>query len=284
MRKSVTLGAAIAAFGFVGAANAADMPTKMPMKAAPMMAPVYNWSGWYVGLNAGGAWGTDSLSSVGTPVAGAGPNGIPQSLAAASTFNVSPNEGAFIGGVQFGYNWQAGTTVYGIETDFQGLSKGGSSSITTSTPVPGFPAEAYISAITASKRVDYLGTLRGRLGTTAISPALFAYVTGGLAYGRVSWSNTISAFDGPGGYTTPAVMNASGSAFRAGWTVGVGGEWKLTPDWSIKGEYLYYDLGTVSGSGVLTQFSGVVWGSSSNQISTSFRGNIVRVGLNYQFH
>jgi outer membrane immunogenic protein len=75
---------------------------------------------------------------------------------------------------------------------------------------------------------------------------------------------------------------------RTGWTVGGGTEWILDSHWSAKFEYLFYDLGSEGASVTLAQFNtnfpGAPYHTTLVQSSTHFEGNIVRVGLNYQFH
>ena len=89
-----------------------------------------------------------------------------------------------------------------------------------------------------SDKLDWFGTVRGRLGFLA-TPTFLLYGTGGLAYGRVA-SATVNSFT-----ATPDIYTGSTSTTRAGWTAGAGGEWMFAPNWSAKAEYLYVDLGTV---------------------------------------
>ena len=111
--------ATLSVLALSGDARAADLPMKSPhAQAAAMVDPVYNWSGFYVGLNAGGAWGrTETTSSpfgdnIGVTAA---------ALAQAAGASASTGSG-FIGGVQIGYNWQAANWVVGLEADVQGLN------------------------------------------------------------------------------------------------------------------------------------------------------------------
>jgi outer membrane immunogenic protein len=123
MRTLTAIGAALAIFGFATAASAADMPARNYTKAPPM-APMFNWTGFYLGVNAGGAW----TSAVGGDASG------------------------FVGGGQIGYNWQAvgSPLVLGLEADFQGAS------LKNSTDLGGgFSGEAKVPAF---------GTVRGRIG------------------------------------------------------------------------------------------------------------------------
>ncbi|MBM3642162.1 MAG: porin family protein, partial [Alphaproteobacteria bacterium] len=200
---------------------------------------------------------------------------------------------------QIGYNWQFyNSFVGGVEADIQGVA-GSNSNKTAVTAVGAFPFgtanEVIVSALTTSKRLDYIGTVRGRLGWL-FTPTLLAYGTGGLAYGGVSVSTSIAQFNNdcaqfPGACISGAAFSSGAfSDTRVGWTVGGGLEWMFWPNWSAKVEYLYYDLGNVSYSaGALTTlgntiFAGSVVAGVVSQTQTRFNGNIVRAGVNYHFN
>jgi outer membrane immunogenic protein len=286
-----------AAFGMLALpAMAADMA---PLYKAPV--PVYGWTGLYVGVNAGANWGGDDISHTGSPgacdpgFAGCllAPN-YSTLLANASTFDVGLSDKiAFIYGGQIGYNYQLGNWVVGAEADFAGLAHNGKTGNfatgAPSAPFPAFPA-GYTATVTS--QLNYLGTVRGRLGFLA-TPSILLYGTGGLAYGE-GQSSTFETFNLiPGcGSTTICTGGGNGTVSKTqfGWTAGAGVEWMFAPRWSLKGEYLYYDLGSFAYSTQATAFctgpctvpGGVIAGSSG---STSFHdtGNIVRAGLNYKF-
>ena len=268
---------------------AADLPTKAP-PLAPVAAPT--WTGFYVGLNAGYMWANRDVSSAGTPgpcdptLIGCTSTPNYSTLSAiGSTFSVPVDLKGFIGGGQIGYNWQFTNWVAGLEADFQGIGHHDErGSFFTVVPQPAFPAFPLNSAATVSRSIDYLGTVRGRLGWLA-TPALLLYGTGGLAYGKVSLSTSIvqgqtciGCFFG--------VPSSAGSASKtlAGWTLGGGLEWMFAPHWTVKGEYLYYDLGELTVNTLLLGFepTGVVQ-SSFAQTTTRFNGSIARAGINYKF-
>jgi outer membrane immunogenic protein len=293
--SKAAIGIAIAAM--IGTpAVAADMPVKAP----PVPAPVCNWCGWYVGANVGGTWSRDPIDVVTTPVTGFGgsaaiiaTHGAP--AAASATGNLSGNRSNVIGGVQAGYNWQSGFWVSGIEADFQGVGRSrslGGSGVALVGPGSGATGTPDNTTFTGSRSLDYFGTLRGRFGYTA-TPTFLVYATGGLAYGRVSTSAGFSTVNTayPGiGLSSTWGAGSSTSSMRAGWTVGGGLEWMFAPRWSVKGEYLYYDLGSVtyglgtSGSVVLPGFGGAgsLWFTNASTASMKFNGSIVRVGVNYK--
>lgn len=156
-------------------------------------------------------------------------------IATQGTGLVAAKGSGFIGGGQFGYNWQAVGIVYSVETDIQGLNwSRNSGSIAKVGFVRGAAAPiTSTGTITSSESVTYLGTLRGRAGILA-TPNLLVYGTGGLAYGGVetktSISETLGFLDTPGAFGT----SGSATATRVGWIAGAGAEWLFWSHWSGK--------------------------------------------------
>lgn len=266
----------------IGAASAADMLVKAP----PMPVEVaYNWSGWYAGANAGGSFGERAYMSAASTFAT--PTFATEAATSALLASSPGNGNSFLGGLQVGYNWQvAPKYVLGLEADIQGLS---SSRQTVSSVVPLFPNETIFS--NANSAPTYLGTVRGRFGVLA-SPALLLYGTAGLAYGgRGSISQNdidvtnLCVFSG-------TFCHPYGSSFgtQFGYALGVGGEWMVKSNWSVKAEYLFYSLGgggsTTLTNNFLTSGGGFVAGTpawSSAVQAGRMQGNIVRLGVNYHF-
>jgi outer membrane immunogenic protein len=259
------LAIAIAAIALIGtSAFAADL-NKPVYKAPPPppLAPVYNWTGWYVGGNVGGHWGTDKITTTtqsggGFTVAGAA------AVDAASPTSLHPD--GVIGGVQAGYNWQVNTYLLGLEADADWL--GG----TASRTLTGIPVVATGDFMTNSSKATFLATVRPRIGVV-FDRALF-YATGGLAVGTVKTSDLFAGFGGTVFKTT------SDTNTRTGWTVGGGLEYAFVNNWSAKVEYLFVDLGS---------FDTVIPNSpagapDSHTVHHKYTDNILRVGLNYQFH
>jgi outer membrane immunogenic protein len=152
--RTLLLAATALSFVVVGSsAYAADLPRKAPVYAPVTPAPVYIWTGFYVGLNAGYGWASTD-ADVGSDLSG------------------------FVGGGQIGYNWQSGNWVFGVEGDFQGSAQDASDS----GVVPG------VGLVTVDQEIPWLATLRGRLGY-AQGPWLF-YVTGGAAWAKYNLSVT----------------------------------------------------------------------------------------------
>jgi outer membrane immunogenic protein len=148
---SAGISAAILALGIVSA-NAADIQQRMPAKAPIYVAPAYNWTGPYIGINGGGGFSGRS------DVSGTFPSG---------SFDTS---GGLVGGT-LGYNWQSGLLVYGLEGDIDWSNIKGS---------------APCGLTTCETRNRWLSTVRGRLGYNA--GRFMPYLTGGLAVGNVRTS------------------------------------------------------------------------------------------------
>jgi outer membrane immunogenic protein len=225
--------------------------------AADPAVATYNWTGFYAGLNTGAAKNNSgyTIDAIALPASG------------------GFNNPAFTVGGQAGYNYQAGNFVYGLETDLNYNSTDDSGTGIFGAfvaPPPGGPVGGASATYTVNQQIDYFGTLRGRLGFTP-ADRLLLYVTGGLAYGHVSSSTSFS---------TPGVsISSSSSAMQVGWAVGTGGEYALTNNWSVKLEYLYIDLGSMSypvGSAFAVPAS-----TLTTTINTA--QNVIRVGLNYKF-
>ena len=276
--------ACIAAAAFCGApALAADLPTK-----APPPPPVYRWTGFYVGGSVGYSWG-NANGTYNEPwfAALSAALILPGSLPA--LFSASERLDGVIGGGQIGYNWQPNATwVLGLEADIQGSGERGSTSY--SNPISYFcancgvfPPRTINGAINQTQEVNILwfGTVRGRAGIL-VNPTLWLYGTGGLAYGRISASGTVTNTACTAGPTTQTacMWSYGNSPTNVGWTAGAGIEGLVpnTTNWTWKVEYLYIDFGSVSGTGYDTELvQPYSW-------SASVTDNIVRVGLNYQFH
>lgn len=254
-----------------------------------------SWTGWYIGLNAGGVWGGNPVST------GASTNEYCPTCAHALDFANASIDGAtgmfpvrtdgFIGGGQFGYNWQlADRWVAGFEADFQGLAGAGNSGTrSSSADVANFANHSVTTDLSVSKRIDFLATVRGRLGFL-VMPNLLVFGTGGFAYGHVNLDTTISqgvVGSGIGSLQTSIGTASNTSRMQGGWTLGGGFEWMFASNWTAKVEYLHYDLGSVTSYGQIVDIfnGGAVTTLFVNDVqsTTRFYGDIVRVGLNYRF-
>jgi outer membrane immunogenic protein len=262
-----------------GAAGAADLAPRPYIKAPPIVAAVYDWTGFYVGANLGWSFGrarTD-VTVAGAPFA-----------------STSKGMDGILGGLQAGYNWQSGPAVFGLETDIQATAQKGSSRLfgfipgrpdisaipctqfdppapacipnTGSPAIPGTPSVT--SVVSYQNKLPWFGTLRGRLGFAPAERWLI-YATGGLAYGEVTTNETLNV--------NGAIASLITNRTRVGWTIGAGVEAALWSNWTAKLEYLYIDFGTINNT--------LIGIAPITPIVTSSRVNdqIVRVGLNYRF-
>ena len=318
--KKVLL-SSVAFIALAGSALAADLPSR---KAAPAAPAVPLWTGFYAGLNAGYDWGTNNNASAyalgGQTGSSAWTTGVNSSISipyglALSNNAISNTQSGFIGGAQFGYNYQgfmSQNLVLGIETDIQGAGIRGSgrgngiatSSDGVSQATGG--ARGLATGTTAIQAgVDYLGTVRGRVGYLW-SPTLLAYGTAGFAYGG-AWANVVQSAAGQylpqqtvvTGVTWGQNQNISGEAstnqLLTGWTAGGGIEWMFLPNWSLKGEALYWNLGNMNvktlATGLPTQ-SGTVGAGGGNGdqgavvtgvSNVNYQGVTAKAGINYHF-
>jgi outer membrane immunogenic protein len=282
--------------GIVGTAMLAVMAVGSAIPAAAQSAyggnayTPFRWTGFYVGVNVGYGWSADrdsdlKLSSVGI----ADPSlGLVGANALSTAINTIPNtlntrSDGIVGGAQIGYNVQVNKIVWGVEADFSGANLSGSASRTGSAfSPPDTNSLPFSITADAQKKLDYLGTFRGRVGYTPV-PTLLLYATGGLAYGHVTSSTTVA--DIPQGIaTTPA--SGSASQGLTGWTVGGGFETAIASNWTLKAEYLYYDLGHLSyalSPSMATDTSKTTsYGIINTTVNADMKGNIVRLGLNYK--
>ena len=220
--------------------------------------PARDWSGLYVGVNAG--YGGDVFSQQGVlfaPASGSNP-------AVGLATYASDRTGGFVGGGQVGYNYQFYKHfVLGVETDAQWSGITGQHESTA--------VERPYAVVSLDNRVglDWFGTTRVRAGF-ARGDSL-SYVSAGAAYGQVS----LNGVDYAGG-----VFNTGLSTFRAGWSIGTGTEYAITPDLSLRADYLYLSMGGVSGatSGVLFDLTPAAGSFSSSRVTN----NVLRVGLNWK--
>ena len=256
MNRSLLAGVGLIAMAT--SASAADLAARPYTKAPPMVAAaVYDWTGFYVGLNAGYGWGRSNLD---TAVVGGFGSPNQALVSALDTLKLSPS--GFTGGGQAGYNWQSGNWVFGVEADFEYFG------LRASQTTPSVFVGGGNFAVFNQVKTDWLFTARPRVGYAFARSLL--YVTGGVAVTDIKYtSNLIDPVFG----TSNA---ASTTQTKAGWTVGAGWEYAFLNNWSAKLEYLYADFGSVS----MTSIGGN--GAVFNQ-KASLTTSIARAGINYKF-
>jgi outer membrane immunogenic protein len=301
----------LATTAIFGSALAADLPARAPPVYIPPP-PVMTWAGFYVGVNGGGIW-TRSRDFVTTGInlgaTGFAPSWSVAAAAAATNVITTDNRAQFLVGGTWGYNWQFGAFVLGTESDFQGVfgcrSDNGSfglfgsnnnntcggiavGSIAVGPPVPaGF---SILNQQTIHRSLDWLNTSRVRAGFL-VTPTFLIYGTGGFALGRVRVSSSIISSStpfGPGGpalITTPGISTFDDSRLRAGFVGGGGLEWMFLPNWSLKAEALYYDLGRSTLNQLVQQNRlGTLNTNVATQTTWRNNGVIARAGINYHIH
>jgi outer membrane immunogenic protein len=315
-----------------GSAFAADLPSRKgpPMPPPPPPAPL--WTGFHAGLNAGFGFGTNdpvysqsygvgtndhegASSSTGpgavTPVGGF--NGLlgAQTAALATSGVASMTQSGFVGGGQIGYDHQFGVFVLGIEADIQGSGIRGTSHMvgaasSSETSSTGNTAENWnaVGGTTVHAGVDWLGTVRGRVGYLW-TPTMLIYGTGGLTYGGVyadvhntavaSVSQTVGVinplplFSGPAtfGANYTFVGGGNKSQTLVGWNAGGGIEWMFMPNWSLKAEALYWNMGSMNVPTATFASTPIGNGNALATIGVTrvnFQGVIARAGVNYHFN
>ncbi len=264
MNKLIIATAAVVA-SLATSSYAADLPS---VKAAAEPLPPPDWTGFYLGGNAGYDWSiTNTIQQTYLQT-------LPGGFATQAALGNIPvlqavKTSEFIGGGQVGWNYQWGKhLLIGIEADIQGLAGGaGSVNLVTTN-----------SATSFSKSLGSLGTVRARLGYL-VNPAFLVYGTGGFAYGQ----GTLSAnYFGIWSKTLSLQLNDYQTHTQTGFSVGGGAEWQFLPRWTVKAEYLYYNLGSIQTSGVQLNYksSGVAALTTAHS-NARFDGSVVRVGVSY---
>jgi outer membrane immunogenic protein len=236
---------------------AAAALTVTPALAQPFPSPIFNWTGFYFGPNVGYSWGNGPVT-YNEPAFSTIP--APTSLSSPSNLD------GVIGGGQIGFNWQLNTAwVVGLETDLQAASEHASRSF--SFPID---SEGAVLFSSLASQINWFGTLRARVGWLA-TPTTLVYATGGLAYGKVSVSGSF----GDTHVSPTALWSFNQSGTNTGWTVGGGIEAAFPghPNLTLRLEYLYLNLGSLSGGG-FDPFG------DPYSYSATFTDNILRVGLN----
>ena len=206
----------------------------------------FSSSGFYAGVNTGYALGNSRIATSGAVIANNVDRFLTGNAASVSAANISgsapASAGSPIGGGQVGYNYAVNRWVLGAETDIQGAGQASQalSSRTATANEAGGAAEVVTTDFANSKSIDWLGTLRGRVGWTA-TPDLLGYVTGGLAYGGVEASSrALQSWSGPALGPLSATASSSVAYGRlaetlTGWTLAPALEPVFAPGLSLKG-------------------------------------------------
>jgi outer membrane immunogenic protein len=254
VRRLLLSTAAVAAM--IGSAAAADLPSRRPPPPVAYLPPVpiFTWTGFYVGVNAGGAFRANNNGFNNAVFFGA--------AAPLGTLGNNTGSGRFIGGGQAGVNYQFGQFVVGAEGDGQVLVGSNNNNNNNN----GFGSAG-------NNNTGFLGTVRARAGIAL--DRFLVYGTGGVAFGSNNSSG--NTFVGTVG-GVPTIFTANtGNNLRVGYAAGAGVEYAFTPNWSVKVEYLFADLGrnnrTYLAPGGLSGFT----------LNHREQDHIIRAGLNYRF-
>jgi outer membrane immunogenic protein len=245
--KKLLLGSIATVSLALGPAMAADMTPAPVYTKAPVMAPLYDWTAFYIGGHVGGRWShTDSTTT----------NTVTGAVFAPTTEDTS----AFFGGGQVGFDYMMPSRiVFGVVADVSS----GSSRSTTTTNAAGTVVE------TNDSKTDLSGTVRGRLGYAFNNVLLYA--TGGWAWN--SGSRTRTQVLGTVNLATPGTVETV-SVSNSGWVVGGGLDYAFAPNWDVFGEYRYTALQALT-------VAFPVAGRSTNSTS---KVNTFEVGLNYRLN
>jgi outer membrane immunogenic protein len=239
-----TLAAAAALLATTAMASAADMA----VKARPIAPPVvWSWTGFYIGGHVGAGWGNTESDIT----------GLAAPVAVAFNIPLSQTSGSgFLGGVQAGYNWQSGPIVFGVQADISGADINGRSPC--------------LVILRCETQTDWLATVTGRLGAVVLDRGL-VYAKGGAA-----WQNSTHSASLP---LVPAVgVIASQEITHFGWTIGLGTEWMITPNWTAFIEYDYMQFDRENHRFPLRQAPAVVF-----NVDLKNTMSVAKVGVNYKF-
>jgi outer membrane immunogenic protein len=247
MRKTLILRAVLAALPLVGAAAVG------PVDAASMPYPeAFNWTGLYLGGEAGWGWANQQITHV------TGATAFP-----AGSVDATVDQNGPLAGVYAGYNYQVNQFLVGIDGDITTTDMTGTGRDVS--PVNGDVASH-------SDQINWIATATGRIGYVNNSWLLFA--KGGWAWAPFTESNVLHT---PGG---GLVNTSTSSSTHDGWTVGAGLEWSFATHWSAKLEYDYIGFATANYLSTITSAAGAV---STEARSATSSLNMVKTGVAYRF-
>jgi len=294
--KKLLLGCApFAALVTIGSAAAADLPVRMPLKAAPMV-QAFSWTGCYAGGYLGGAWrghdgavftdqGQNGLGAAGSI---ATPPFMSYSGGAVAARLVPPHSwsddlgSSFIGGGTLGCNWQptGSPFVLGLEGEVGYMHLSGQAF----DPNTIVRTQTTLDVQGSAKLGDWYGMVTGRLGYAWDRTLL--YVKGGAAFVPTQ-ASVVDACQNTAAGCGNWLISTSGSSTVTTWTLGGGLEWAFAQNWSVKGEYMFIALGSGHGfqsCGPVTTPSGATLAGGPFCFNTGFGGiHTSKIGLNYRF-
>jgi outer membrane immunogenic protein len=285
VKKSIACIAVLLAFGMAGAM--AEEMAVPPSQFITARVPYLTWTGLYVGINGGFAWGNSSVAfAANDPAALAGTcggGGAPKGQCINSVdFR---RDGAAAGG-QFGFNWQVNSHwLVGAEADYQWSNLDGS--VNSSFRL----GNVGTTNMVASQTVESFGTVRARAGVV-LAPPLLLYGTGGFSFAQVHENLSVPAVAtkglAAGGFSYACTVGTAcfaGSASQTllGWSAGAGAEYAITSSLIFRTELLYVHLSPPT---VTATATAVAAGTAPASIAAGFSPvsfAVMRAGLNYKF-
>jgi outer membrane immunogenic protein len=286
VKKSIAYIATLLAFGMTGAA--AEEMAVPPSQFITARVPYLAWTGFYVGINGGYAWGNSSVTFAANDAAAlAGTCGGGGSPKGQCINGVNFHRDGAVAGGQFGFNWQVNSHwLVGAEADYQWSNLDGS--VNSSFRLGNVGATNMV----ASQTVESFGTVRARAGVV-LSPPLLLYGTGGFAFGQVHENLNVPAvatkgLPATGGFSYVCTIGTAcfaGAASQTlfGWSAGAGAEYAITTNLIFRTELLYVHL---SAPTVTATATATVAGTAPASIAASFSSvyfAVMRAGLNYKF-
>jgi outer membrane immunogenic protein len=262
MRNKLLLAAA-GAVALTGSAFAADLGRPPPPPVYVPPPPVFTWTGFYIGAQIGGAWGTGALSNF---------NGFDPFTRTFLNTSIGGTPSGVIGGGHVGYQAQINQWILGIEGSVDGTSL-------RKDVTAAFPNFLGGALVRADSSADVQGSIRGKVGIAW--DRFMIYGTGGVAFGGFTTDVTLASrgFVTAGGVVVPAfVASNSFSRTRVGWTVGGGAQYAITPNWWIFAEYRFSDFGTIRNGAFPNLPNGAFFNGNRR-----LQENQVQAGISYKF-
>jgi outer membrane immunogenic protein len=265
MRKLSLGSVALIALGLTAPAMAADLEATGPAyKAARPVVRAYDWTGFYIGGNVGGHFGSDKLTTT-TDVNFEGLGLISgAAIDAAAPTTLHPS--GIIGGVQAGYNMESMAGVFGLEVDANWL---GGPTTRTLTAIPVIDPR---DVMTNTTQATFLSTVRMRWGTAALTDRSLFFVTAGFAFA------TLKTTDMMGHLGNTVITSNTNTTTQPGLAAGGGFEYAFTDNLSARVEYLFINIKRID-----TAIPATAAGSDGISVSHDLSDHIGRFGLNYKF-
>jgi outer membrane immunogenic protein len=242
----------IAAAAFLLASTSLGLAADLATKAPYAPAAVWSWTGFYLGGHVGAGWGTAEAAITSTSVPGFLPAGLPLG---------QTNQSGFLGGGQFGYNWQSGWAVFGVQGDITGMGVKGT-------------AACLGGGAACTAKSDWLATVTGRFGGV-VGDRTLVYVKGGAA-----WMHTNYTFDAAAGLLGGGAFSTSANSTALGWLLGFGAEYAFDQNWSAFIEYNYLEFDKKS---MALDFSALLGAPLTVNADIKNKLSIAKIGVNYKF-